>query len=394
MLRHGCMAYKKPMSYNKILLIPALCLTLSSCFEDEPANAEADIEQAYVHVDNPTDIFYNATDTLIDVLSDTETISFTVRRTADLTAMAPMFVITEGATIEPESGTVRDFSNGGLTYTVTSEDGQWQRTYTVSFDYATVTANDTVHYDFENYYLDSSSKYYVWSDLDEDGNELNNWATGNPGFQLSRGSAEPEEYPTVPIEDGYDGACVKLETRSTGSFGEMVNKRLAAGNLFLGSFDVSLALIETMQATCFGLPFDRIPIRFTGYYKYQHGDTFQDEDGNVVDDTEDAGRIYAVFYRNHDDDNNSVVLHGDDARTNENIVGKADMGQVADVSEWTYFDIEFEFSEDIDEELLAEQGYNLALIFSSSENGAAYYGAVGSTLYLDKVSIICSDTEE
>ena len=27
--------------------------TLTSCFKDEPLNAECDIEQAYIHVDNP-----------------------------------------------------------------------------------------------------------------------------------------------------------------------------------------------------------------------------------------------------------------------------------------------------------------------------------------------------
>ena len=375
------------------VLALSLCAVLSACFKDEPANAECDIEQAYIHTDAPEEMFYNVTDTLINVSSTTDLISFTVRRGVDLTALAPMFVITAGATIEPAGGTTRDFSNGGLTYTVTSEDRQWSRTYTVSFDYAAITANDTVCYDFERYFLDSTGKYYVWSDLSDDGSDLYNWATANPGFYISRSSAAADEYPTVPVTEGYDGACIKLETCSTGSFGEMVNKRLAAGNLFLGTFDVSVALTNTLYSTCFGLVFDRIPLVFSCYYKYTAGAVYQDFYGNTVSGETDTGRIYAVLYRNHDADNNTVVLHGDDVMTNEMIVAIADLGNISDTDEWTYYEAEFDYYEEIDEELLAEQGYNLTIVCSSSDQGAYYEGAIGSTLYVDKMRVICANIE-
>jgi len=41
----------------------------------------------------------------------------------------------------------------------------------------------------------------------------------------------------------------------------------------------------------------------------------------------------------------------------------------------------------IDDSTLEQFGYNLALVFSSSKNGAQFCGAVGSTLYVDKVVI-------
>lgn len=41
--------------------------TLSSCFKEEPLNAECDIEQAYIHVDS---LFTNPSDTLVNVQSD------------------------------------------------------------------------------------------------------------------------------------------------------------------------------------------------------------------------------------------------------------------------------------------------------------------------------------
>ena len=110
-----------------------LSLVLSSCFKDEPLNAECDIEQVSIHVANPNEVFFQVTDTLKQVLYTDSVINFNVRSHADLTALAPRFVLTEGATIIPANGSVQDFSQGPVTYTVTSQDGQWHRRYYVSF---------------------------------------------------------------------------------------------------------------------------------------------------------------------------------------------------------------------------------------------------------------------
>lgn len=380
----------------KIQLLFALftCFLLSSCFKDEPLNAECDIEEAYVHTENPEEMFFNVTDTLIRVPSDNTEIVFKVRKKTDLTAQAPVFRITEGATIEPANGTIHDFSNGPVAYKVTSQDRQWERTYMVSFKYVTRTVTDVMNLDFERYELDASGKFYVWNDLKEDGSKADNWATGNPGFRLSMGSAKPEDYPTVPIAAGYDGACVKLETKSTGFFGTMVKMPLAAGNLFIGKFDMQAALMDAMKATQFGLPFDRKPLRFTGYYKYKAGATFQNKEGKPIAGRTDEGRIYSVLYRNHDADGNAVVLYGNDVLTSPLIVAVADAGQITDIGEWTYFDVEYAYTEDLDEELLNNQGYSLTMVFSSSDRGASFEGAIGSTLYIDKVRVECAKIEE
>ena len=142
----------------------ALPLVLSSCFKDEPLNAECDIEQATVHVANPQQMFFQVTDTLKQVLSTDTVINFNVRSHADLTALAPHFKLTEGATIAPENGSVHDFSQGPVTYTVTSQDGQWSRRYKVSFTPVVVTVTDTIKFDFEKFDLVTSgtSQYYQW----------------------------------------------------------------------------------------------------------------------------------------------------------------------------------------------------------------------------------------
>ena len=61
--------------------------------------------------------------------------------------------------------------------------------------------------------------------------------------------------------------------------------------------------------------------------------------------------------------------------------------------EWQYFDIPFEFvnGKQIDPERLVNYGYNIAVVFSSSVDGAYFRGAVGSTLYIDTIKIICED---
>ena len=163
----------------KILAALAICGTLTSCFKDEPLNSECDIEQAYLHADNPDEIFFQPADSLVQIGSTETVIVFKqLRSNADLTALAPMFRITEGATIEPASGTVRDFSHGPLTYKVTSEDGEWSRTYEVRITAEAPQPQEekvVVNYDFENFYLErAKKKYYVWTDILPDGTEALN----------------------------------------------------------------------------------------------------------------------------------------------------------------------------------------------------------------------------
>mgnify|MGYP002624063336 CR=1 FL=1 len=369
-------------------------LALQSCFKDEPLNAECDIEQAYIHADTPEEMFFNLTDTLVNVPYDASLITFSVRRHADLTALALHFRLTEGATIVPENGSVQDFSAGPVSYTVTSEDGLWSRTYLVSVNKVSTITETEIAIDFENFELDpDSKKYYIWHNVLGDGSLGNDWATGNPGFRLSMSSAKADQYPTTPLEEGLDGAALKLETKDTGPFGRMANIRLAAGNMFLGTFNLANALKEPLNATRFGIPFDKKPVKLTGYYQYQPGEKYQDKEGKAVEGKTDIGNIYAVLYRNHDSEGNAIVLHGDDVKTNSNIVALADLEITTATDEWTPFEFEFNYLSDIDMDLLENRGYNITVVFSSSRDGAFFEGAIGSCLKVDKVRLICEEEE-
>ena len=333
---------------------------LTSCFKEEPLNAECDIEQAYIHAENPLDMFANLTDTIVKVLSNEQDIKFTVKRNTDISKMAPLFTLTEGATITPASGSEQDFTNCPVTYTVTSQDGEWSRKYNVSFSYPPVVYEE-MKYDFEDYFLNEVKpvhKYYVWSDKNDDGTRANNWATGNPGFNLSNGSAKPDAYPTVPIAAGEEGtldgsACVKLTTRDTGTFGSMAKMPIAAGNLFLGKFDATNALKDAMKATQFGMPVSFKPVRFSGYYKYERGAKFTNSKKQEVSDRQDYGTIYAVLYDNHNAEGEAITLYGDNVQTSEQVVAIAQVPDIDNTPEWTQFDLEFTYKKEIDMEKLA-----------------------------------------
>lgn len=381
----------------------AMTLPLTSCFKDEPLNAEADIEKAYIHLDDPSTMFFNVTDTLVNVLSTENTIVFNVRQSADLSDVALNFALTPGATISPANGSRHDFTAGDVTYTVTSEDGQWKREYTVHFKRVTRTVTEEIKFDFEDFelYKVNQSSYYIWLTEQSDGTKTEDWATGNPGFRISRSTAAPEEYPTVPLMQGYDGAGLCLTTRDTGSFGKMAGKPIAAGNIFLGKFDLSVAAnIKTvLKATRFGLPFDHKPVRMTGYYQYKPGPLYVKGAGVGKDpiphpEITDAGDIYAVLYRNHDKDGNAVVLFGDDVLSSPQIVAIARIPKTETTSEWTAFDLPFNYTEEIDKQLLMNRGYSLTVVFSSSIDGADFNGAIGSELLIDKVRLYIEQEEE
>lgn len=371
----------------KVIIFAAVCGVMTSCFKDEPLNAECDIEQAYVHVDDPQLLFFSPSDTLINVKSDMSNIVFNIKEGTDLSVLAPVLKITEGATVSPESGTVHDFSDGrAVVYTVTSQDGQWSRKYNISFKtYDPVSMYNFEHTSFVK--VKDDAGYFTWHELNPDGTELPIWATGNPGFRLSMSTAKPDEYPTAPIADGYDGAAVKLVTRSTGSLGEMVKMPLAAGNLFTGTFNVGSALINAMKATRFGVPYTHKPLRLTGWYKYRPGEIYKDKQGNEVTGRTDKGDIYAVLYDNHDNTGNAVTLDGSNVKTSPLIVAIAQVQEVKTTDEWTPFMADFEYKADIDPDKLKNQGYSLAVVFTSSEEGASFCGAIGSTLCIDKVIV-------
>jgi len=377
------------MKYSYYLVL--LTMVLTSCIKNEPLNMECDILEAWVEGDNLAPHFSQQTDMRIsDVPSSTDKLTFTILQRATLPPIGIHFRLTPGATISPADGSLQDFTDGPVVYTVTSEDGQWHRNYTIDFQEAILPRN---RYDFEDFELSNNGKYYVWFNRTGDGTREDIWASGNEGFMFAKPNAAATDYPTVPDENGIDGYCIRLTTRSTGSWGKTSKKPIAAGNFFLGSFNSRYALTETLKTTNMGIAYTKEPVKVTGYYKYQPGEVFTDKDFKEVTSRTDEPAIYAVLYLNHDEEGNEVMLHGDDVRTSPYIVREAEVASLPATSQWQPFEMTFKGSAPIDAALLANRGYNLALVFSSSKTGDTFEGSVGSTLYVDKVEITFKNEE-
>ena len=222
---------------------------VTSCIKDEAPNAEADITGISFQDDILANSYIDLNPSYDEVLN-AYPVRINVKEGTDLTALSPIFELTPGATISPASGSSQDFTNP-VRYTVTSEDKSWKRVYAVSVR-EQKASNIPTTFHFEKVRLIKGKYQQFYEELNDD--ELT-WASGNEGFNFAMGSAATDEYPTVQYADGKVGKCVKLETKLTGSLGEMVKMPIAAGNLFIGSFNMLNAISNPLGATRFGTPF-------------------------------------------------------------------------------------------------------------------------------------------
>ncbi len=372
---------------------------LSSCIKDELPNAEADITKCIVTRDSALLIW--KTDTVMEIGSSSQWnfIKIQIKKGSEVGFRAPQFEITPGATISPANGSLHDFSNEqAVTYTVTSQDGNWSRTYFVSYveELSFPNIDPIFNFDIFDFNVDNdpkfSYKYYQIGERDAD-DEVYYWSSGNAGFLVARQTAGPYEYPTVPYMQGRTGRCAKLETVRTGSLGETLNMPKAAGNLFLGSFDADRALkLQHKEATRFGTPFARVPESLTGWYQYKAGETLTDRKGKALDG-KDVFDIYAVFYENTDENGDPYMLDGTNVRSlpNPRIVAMTTfpLHERLEADEWTKFTHDFEYFKEVDPVRLLNKGYNISIVCSSSVDGADFIGAIGSTLLVDDFKINC-----
>ena len=97
--------------------------------------------------------------------------------------------------------------------------------------------------------------------------------------------------------------------------------------------------------------------------------------------------IYAVLY---EVTSQEPYLDGTNSLTSSKIVLKAELENRKETDQWTSFAIDFKSVDGrkIDENKLEAGKYNLAIIMSSSKDGAVFNGAVGSTLYVDEIELI------
>lgn len=228
------------MKAKHVIIYLLLVIVTSSCIRDEAPNAEADILSCRLP---------GITMTTSPIINNNSVTLFVTPGT-NISALAPEFTLTSGATITPASGTERNF-NSPQEYQVTAADGIWKKTYAISV----IDTELATIYNFED--TISGKKYYIFVEREND-KVIMEWASGNAGYAMTGVAKTADDYPTFQIANGKNGKCLSLVTRSTGFFGGLVGMPIAAGNLFIGSFDVNNAMSNPLQATKFGLPFRHV----------------------------------------------------------------------------------------------------------------------------------------
>jgi len=366
-----------------------LLFSLGSCIKEEALNAEADIEGATIA---QSDQFLKRKPSI-----DNNTVVFPLKRFTGSYVHSPEFVLTPGATIEPKSGTQLDFTEPQK-YTVTSEDGAWSKTYTVSFvidegadlysafEYAEVVDTDS-----------PEGHYHKFYELTKLGQKTYSWATANDGYNILAETLleEGEElipgfYPTSQIADGYIGKGARLVTKSTGSLGGIFGTPLAAGNLFLGAFQTTF---PTIKSPHFGILYEEktAPLAIKGFFKYKAGEKFvvNNKPSSLTKDTWDG---YALLFERALPPNDDF-LSGDHGFVDKRIVAIARVGakEQIETNEWTAFSLPFSFVNG--KSFDPNKEYMYTIVFSSSKEGDKFNGAVGSTLLIDEVELVVDDAK-
>lgn len=358
---------KKPIL---LAVYTILFLCMSSCIKDEPLFREADIDAFNL----PDDIMINSviteSDTTILVMVS-DTVGIQERN------FAPKILISPNATIEPAVGDSIKFQNYEAVYKVTSEDGTISKTYNVK-----IVPFVKLKFDFEDWttgFYGGTKEYPLLNDKF--------WDNANYGVAMVK-SYGLEDYPTRWTTDSYKGKYAALLETQKGVKILFIKIPIFAGSMFRGSFKLDIG--SPAKSAHFGQihpEYAGKPVLFKGYYKYKPGDVFTDKDEKVVEGRVDECSIYAVMYKvTKGAAGREEYLDGSNINTSDKVVARADLTDTSAKGEYTAFSIPFVYSEELN---YNQYDYKLAIVFSSSKNGDSYEGAVGSTLIVDEVEVVC-----
>lgn len=323
------------------------------------------------------------------VINDDNTITFRVDEAAVeananvLKTLVPTFTISDKATASVESGKAMDLSKD-VTITLLAEDGTM-----VKYIVKSPAKNSLSKYDFEEWSTvekKNSLPYVVHLPQDE-------LATPNEGATLLNYQGNPEVgYPVVIEENGYVGKAAKLITRDAReSLAALAKAYITAGSVFTGKFvNNPLAALQpggALKMTHFGIVYDKKPLSFKGMYKYTPGTPFiRTVDGTATTTEEiDECAIQAVLYTVTSPDTETLDGTNIDS-DDERIVARAQLEDGTAKPDWTAFNLEFKWKEGAAYD--ATKTYKLAIVCSSSKDGANFNGAANSTLIVDELEVI------
>lgn len=188
------------------------------------------------------------------------------------------------------------------------------------------------------------------------------WATGNNG--VKKAGKESNSIPTDnPV---ISGKAVKLET-----LGGITMAKYAAGNLFIGAFD--LDYFNPINSVIFGRPYSGArPTKLKGHYMYQPG-TSMSSSGSVPSDrtlTVDECDIYIKLW------------------SGENVIGEAHLVDNRHMTSYEAFELPIEYTDK------TKYPDKITIVATSSRYGGEFSGmavigqvSAGSILWVDEFSL-------
>ncbi len=357
------------VKYKSIIPLLFIPLLFTSCIKEEELDTNADILEAYIPAE------YLKTDPIITNTS----VEFRVKSNVDLTNIAPTFKISPNATIDPVNGTYRNYTTA-QTAVVTAQDPRWKKTYTISFN---VDELSTI-YQFNHAELTDKDRYYRFYTIGSNGDKVYDWASGNSGYVTVAGNKTPDEYPTTVADGRTGGLAAKMQTVYTSNLAAATGNPIAAGNLFLGSFKTNL--FNTLKSTKFGLPYSgELPKSIRTYYKYKAGNEVRNQYFEVVPGAKDTFDIYAIIFESQSKDNFQYGDHNFQDPRNV-AIARVSAADRLETSSWR--EITFPFRLVNGKTYDPNKEYVLAIVMSSSIDGANFTGAIGSTLIVDDIELL------
>lgn len=276
-----------------------------------------------------------------------------------------------------------DFNSSVIMCTVISKDNL---SYT---DYSVVRGDGVALSSDKTYKFDALD----WNLIDKKSPNMNyyepkDWVTSNSGIysiksMMSSYYSPDKPYVVTkgPAAEAYEakGLCAKLQTVMTNEVGTgSFIPKVTAGSLFLGTFETNMN--DVLASTKFGVIYKGSKLLIVrGQYKYAPGVQFWnnmelDKSGKL-----DKGSAVAVLY---EVSKYTETLNGHDLSTSDKIVASAKV-VCEPKTEYTDFTLTMDYKKSYD----PSKKYKLAVVFSSSIEGDKYFGAVGSTLWIDQVVI-------
>lgn len=357
------------MNHQVFLFLLGLSFICSSCIKDEEPDTNADILEAYI----PSEYLK------MDPIITNTSVEFRVKSNVDLEKQTPFFIISPHATMDPPNGVTRDFTTAQKVI-ITAQDQRWKKTYLVSF-----TSDElSTFYDFNNAELTDRDRYYRFYEIGSNEEKIYDWDSGNQGYATIAGSTPAEDYPTTIAPGRKGGLAVKMQTVYTSSFAAATGNPIAAGNLFLGQF--KLNIFNTLKSTRFGLPYSgELPQTLRGSYKYTAGEVVTDENFKEVIGAKDSFDIYAIIFETQKRDNYLTGDHNFADPRNVAIARIAEQDRL-ETTTWRSFSIPFKVADG--KTFDPQQAYMIAIVMTSSIEGASFQGAIGSILLVDEIELV------